>query len=40
MCDRTVSIPMTGSATSLNLSVAASVVFYEIRRQRAAGRRS
>jgi 23S rRNA (uridine2479-2'-O)-methyltransferase len=38
MCDRMVTIPMTGSATSLNLSVAASIVFYEIRRQRAARR--
>jgi tRNA G18 (ribose-2'-O)-methylase SpoU len=38
MCDRMVTIAMTGLATSLNLSVAASRVFYEIRRQRAAPR--
>lgn len=37
--DITVSIPMTGSASSLNASNAASIVLYEARRQRlAAGR--
>ncbi|NUS10453.1 MAG: RNA methyltransferase [Streptomyces sp.] len=35
-CDHVVSIPMTGSASSLNASNAASVVLYEARRQRIA----
>ena len=35
-CDRTVSIPMTGSASSLNAANAATVVLYEAARQRAA----
>jgi tRNA G18 (ribose-2'-O)-methylase SpoU len=34
MCDAHVGIPMTGAATSLNVGVAASVVFYEALRQR------
>jgi TrmH family RNA methyltransferase len=34
LCDLKVRIPIVGSATSLNVSVAASVVFYEISRQR------
>lgn len=34
MCDAHVKIPMSGAATSLNVSIAASVVFYEARRQR------
>ena len=34
MCDARVKIPMAGAATSLNVSVAASVVFYEAHRQR------
>ncbi len=33
-CDRTVSIPMTGSASSLNAAAAATVLLYEGRRQR------
>lgn len=33
-CDALVRIPMAGSATSLNVSVAASIVFYEATRQR------
>ena len=33
-CDFTVSLPMQGKITSLNASVAASVVLYEIARQR------
>ncbi len=40
-CDHVVSIPMTGSASSLNASNAATVVLYEAARQRiAAGRRA
>lgn len=38
LCDVLVRIPIVGSATSLNVSVAASVVFYEIGRQRRSGR--
>ncbi|MEV7124432.1 RNA methyltransferase [Streptomyces sp. NPDC093260] len=38
LCDHVVSIPMTGSASSLNASNAASVVLYEARRQRLARR--
>lgn len=34
LCETTVRIPMVGSASSLNLAVAASVVFYEAARQR------
>jgi TrmH family RNA methyltransferase len=34
LCDATVQIPIDGSATSLNVAVAASVMFYEISRQR------
>ncbi len=38
-CDETVRIPMTGSASSFNATVAASIALYEIARQRgAAGR--
>ncbi|OKJ04340.1 rRNA methyltransferase [Streptomyces sp. CB01249] len=38
-CDHVVSIPMTGSASSLNASNAASIVLYEARRQRLAKRK-
>ena len=34
LCDHVLGIPMTGSASSLNASNAASVVLYEARRQR------
>ncbi|MEV7925424.1 RNA methyltransferase [Kitasatospora sp. NPDC088779] len=41
LCDFTVSIPMTGAASSLNASNAATAVLYEASRQRiAAGKRS
>ncbi len=36
LCDTWVQIPIEGSATSLNVAVAASVVFYEVSRQRRA----
>ncbi len=36
MCDAMVRIPMSGSASSLNVSVAASIVLYEASRQRRA----
>jgi TrmH family RNA methyltransferase len=36
MCDRLVRIPMSGSASSLNVSVAASIILYEAARQRRA----
>lgn len=36
LCDTWVQIPIEGSATSLNVAVAASVVFYEVSRQRGA----
>jgi 23S rRNA (guanosine2251-2'-O)-methyltransferase len=36
-CDFLVSIPMLGKVSSLNVSVAAAVVLYEIARQRRAG---
>jgi 23S rRNA (guanosine2251-2'-O)-methyltransferase len=36
-CDFLVSIPMLGSVPSLNVSVAAGVVLYEVARQRRAG---
>jgi len=36
LCDTLVRIPMVGSATSLNLAVAASIVLYEVVRQRRA----
>jgi tRNA G18 (ribose-2'-O)-methylase SpoU len=36
MCDVLVRIPMSGSASSLNVSVAASIVLYEASRQRRA----
>lgn len=39
-CDEMVRIPMVGAATSLNVSVAGSVVLYEVLRQRRARRRS
>ncbi|MFM9797434.1 TrmH family RNA methyltransferase, partial [Streptomyces turgidiscabies] len=39
LCDQVISIPMTGSASSLNASNAASVVLYEARRQRLAKQR-
>lgn len=35
-CDRLVRIPMTGAASSLNVAVAASVLLYEVGRQRRA----
>lgn len=38
LCDQVLSIPMTGAASSLNASNAASVVLYEASRQRAAAR--
>jgi tRNA G18 (ribose-2'-O)-methylase SpoU len=34
LCDARVRVPMVGAATSLNVSVAASIVFYEVLRQR------
>lgn len=37
MCDTLVRIPMTGAASSLNVSVAASIVLYEASRQRRLG---
>ncbi|MDF2256658.1 RNA methyltransferase [Streptomyces ferralitis] len=41
LCDHTVSIPMTGAASSLNAANAATAVLYEASRQRiAAGRRT
>jgi 23S rRNA (guanosine2251-2'-O)-methyltransferase len=39
-CDLLVSIPMLGSVPSLNVSVAAGVVLYEVARQRRAGQSS
>ncbi|WP_031168120.1 RNA methyltransferase [Streptomyces durhamensis] len=39
LCDHTVSIPMTGSASSLNAANAATAVLYEASRQRIAARR-
>lgn len=36
-CDAVVSIPMLGKATSLNVTSAASILLYEIRRQRIIG---
>lgn len=36
-CDAVVRIPMTGSASSLNVSVAASIAIYEVVRQRRQG---
>lgn len=36
-CDARVSIPMTGSASSLNVAVAASIALYEVARQRRVG---
>lgn len=36
-CDRTVSIPMVGSASSFNATVAASITMYEVLRQRSSG---
>lgn len=40
LCDEMVRIPMVGAATSLNVSVAGSVVLYEVLRQRRPRRRS
>ncbi len=37
-CDEVVSLPMLGRVTSLNASVAAGIVMYEVVRQRLAGR--
>jgi tRNA G18 (ribose-2'-O)-methylase SpoU len=39
MCDTLVRIPMSGSASSLNVSVAASIILYEALRQRRAASR-
>lgn len=39
-CDFLVSIPMLGSVPSLNVSVAAGIVMYELVRQRRAGKRA
>jgi 23S rRNA (uridine2479-2'-O)-methyltransferase len=40
LCDRTIRIPMTGTASSLNMANAATAVLYEVARQRIlAGRR-
>jgi 23S rRNA (uridine2479-2'-O)-methyltransferase len=39
LCDHTVRIPMTGSASSLNAAGAATAVLYEVTRQRIARRR-
>ncbi|MFF4648495.1 TrmH family RNA methyltransferase [Streptomyces sp. NPDC001380] len=39
LCDRTVAIPMTGAASSLNAANAATAVLYEASRQRIAARR-
>ena len=38
LCDQLVTIPITGSATSLNVASAASIMLYEIDRQRRNGR--
>jgi tRNA G18 (ribose-2'-O)-methylase SpoU len=35
-CDETVLIPMAGTATSLNVGVAAGIILYEIQRQRSS----
>jgi TrmH family RNA methyltransferase len=40
LCDVIVSIPMTGSASSLNAATAATTVLYEVARQRTLARRS
>jgi len=40
LCDLTVSIPMTGAASSLNAATAATAILYEIARQRILTRRS
>jgi tRNA G18 (ribose-2'-O)-methylase SpoU len=37
ICDAMVAIPIGGSATSLNVACAASILLYEIARQRRAG---
>lgn len=39
-CDRVVSVPLLGTVSSLNVSVASGVCLYETRRQRAATQRS
>ncbi|MEU9368187.1 RNA methyltransferase [Streptomyces avermitilis] len=39
LCDHTVSVPMTGSASSLNAANAATAVLYEASRQRIAARK-
>ncbi|WP_327318372.1 RNA methyltransferase [Streptomyces sp. NBC_01235] len=39
LCDHTVSVPMTGSASSLNAANAATAVLYEASRQRTAARK-
>jgi RNA methyltransferase, TrmH family len=36
-CDQTVRIPMSGTATSLNVGIAAGIILYEAQRQRSAG---
>jgi TrmH family RNA methyltransferase len=37
LCDAMVTIPMVGSATSLNVACAVSILLYEVERQRSAG---
>jgi TrmH family RNA methyltransferase len=37
LCDVSVTIPMSGAASSLNASVAASIFLYEVNRQRDQG---
>lgn len=38
LCDQMVTIPMSGSASSLNLAIATSIILYEVDRQRRGGR--
>ena len=38
LCDQMVTIPMSGSASSLNLAIATSIMLYEVDRQRRGGR--
>ncbi len=39
MCDASVKIPMSGSASSLNVAAAAAILLYEVSRQRTAAQR-